>query len=205
MKFHREQIVSAARRLFVQKGVPETSMDDIAAEAEYSKSTIYVYFSGKEEIRYYIVLEEMRRLYGGVSESMRRKTDLRGRFFDLCWRMVALSDEDPLFLDSLLEKIGVDDQEFKRTPVLGEIYKTGEQINRMIERMLAEAVENGETAGTDPPARTGFALWCAICGLISVSANKEAYLQKDFGMDRAGFLQSGFDLLLRSVTIRTRA
>lgn len=45
-----EQIVAAARRLFVRHGYRRASMDDIAAEAGVAKATLYLHFDGKEAI-----------------------------------------------------------------------------------------------------------------------------------------------------------
>ncbi|MEQ9549009.1 MAG: TetR/AcrR family transcriptional regulator [Coleofasciculus sp. G3-WIS-01] len=44
----REQIAQAAMQLFIQHGYRETSMDQIAAEADVSKHTIYNHFHSKE-------------------------------------------------------------------------------------------------------------------------------------------------------------
>ncbi|MFP4414660.1 TetR/AcrR family transcriptional regulator [Coleofasciculus sp.] len=44
----REQIAQAAMQLFIQHGYRETSMDQIAAEADVSKHTIYNHFQSKE-------------------------------------------------------------------------------------------------------------------------------------------------------------
>jgi len=52
-----EQILKAARTLFVKKGYLGATMRDIAQEAELSTGAIYVYFSGKDEI-YAKVCEE---------------------------------------------------------------------------------------------------------------------------------------------------
>ena len=46
-QFNRDNILTAARELFETKGVQDTTMDDIALQADYSKSTIYVYFRSK--------------------------------------------------------------------------------------------------------------------------------------------------------------
>ncbi len=60
---HRENIASAASVLFMEKGIAETSMDDIAKAAGYSKATLYVYFENKEEIVGILVLGSMKKLY----------------------------------------------------------------------------------------------------------------------------------------------
>ncbi|MCI8860064.1 MAG: TetR/AcrR family transcriptional regulator [Lachnospiraceae bacterium] len=47
---HRENIAAAASKLFMEKGITATSMNEIAKIAGYSKATLYVYFENKEEI-----------------------------------------------------------------------------------------------------------------------------------------------------------
>ena len=46
----REQIVQAARKLFLESGYETTSMDALATEATVSKRTVYSYFANKEEL-----------------------------------------------------------------------------------------------------------------------------------------------------------
>jgi AcrR family transcriptional regulator len=46
----RDEILSAALRVFARRGYAEASMDAIAAEAGYSKGALYWHFSGKEEL-----------------------------------------------------------------------------------------------------------------------------------------------------------
>ena len=43
--FNKGNILSAAQALFTQKGVAQTTVDDIAKAADCSKSTLYVYFA----------------------------------------------------------------------------------------------------------------------------------------------------------------
>ena len=46
----REQLVQAARQVFVRFGYKKTALDDIAREARKGKSTIYYYFKSKDDI-----------------------------------------------------------------------------------------------------------------------------------------------------------
>ncbi len=50
-----ELILDSAEKLFVEKGYAETSINDIAAEADFSRTSIYQYFSSKEEIYLHIL------------------------------------------------------------------------------------------------------------------------------------------------------
>jgi len=45
-----EQIVGAAEKVFFSKGFEQSTMDDIAEEAELSKGTLYLYFKSKEDL-----------------------------------------------------------------------------------------------------------------------------------------------------------
>jgi len=46
----REAIVQAAYELFLEKGYDSTTMDDVAARAEVSRSTLFRYFGSKEAL-----------------------------------------------------------------------------------------------------------------------------------------------------------
>jgi AcrR family transcriptional regulator len=46
----REDIVSAAEKIFLEKGVVTTTMDDIADACELSKGTLYLYYRSKEDL-----------------------------------------------------------------------------------------------------------------------------------------------------------
>ena len=53
----REDILRAAREVFFGKGAGRATIDDVAARAEVSKGTIYLYFESKEAILAHFVLE----------------------------------------------------------------------------------------------------------------------------------------------------
>src|SRR6058998_4036386 len=46
----RDELLTAALRVFAQRGYREAGVDEIAAEAGYSKGALYWHFSGKEEL-----------------------------------------------------------------------------------------------------------------------------------------------------------
>ena len=46
----RNQILDAAERVFLERGFEETTMDELASEAELAKGTLYLYFKNKEDL-----------------------------------------------------------------------------------------------------------------------------------------------------------
>ncbi|MFZ5979646.1 MAG: TetR/AcrR family transcriptional regulator [Candidatus Zixiibacteriota bacterium] len=52
-------IINAARRLFAEKGIENTSMEDIAAAVEYTRRTLYAYFKSRDDICMQVFIEEL--------------------------------------------------------------------------------------------------------------------------------------------------
>lgn len=118
-------------------------MDEIAAKADYSKSTVYVYFKSKEEIYDTIVFESMKMLKNRLQNILQKNTDFKSFFFAICREMTVFQREYPLYFDSILGEISVKPEDFERCPVLREIYCTGEEINQMISEKLTACMANG--------------------------------------------------------------
>ncbi len=62
---HREEILSAAGKVFAAKGFFPTTMSDIARQAEFGTGTLYKYFKSKEELYFTLIdekVEEINRL-----------------------------------------------------------------------------------------------------------------------------------------------
>jgi TetR/AcrR family transcriptional regulator len=62
---HREEILSAAEKVFAAKGFFPTTMSDIAREAEFGTGTLYKYFKSKEDLYFTLIdekVEEINRL-----------------------------------------------------------------------------------------------------------------------------------------------
>lgn len=97
-KFHQTNILEVAKCLFIEKGFVQTTMDDIAKEADYSKSTLYVYFKSKDEIYNYIIYENMMSLKKLVENAINQNDTEHSVFIAVCNAHVALQRENPLFL-----------------------------------------------------------------------------------------------------------
>lgn len=52
---HRARIMTAAEKLFSEKGYEQTTIEDISKESEYSRRTIYAYYESKDDILHCII------------------------------------------------------------------------------------------------------------------------------------------------------
>ena len=69
-KERRAQLVEVGRRLFAEKGLEGTSVEEIAANAGVSKPVVYEHFGGKEGLYAVVVDREMQRLLDGVTGAL---------------------------------------------------------------------------------------------------------------------------------------
>lgn len=58
----REALLNAAQAVFFKKGFENTSMDDIASEAGFSRALLYVYFNDKKDIYQSLTIRSVRAL-----------------------------------------------------------------------------------------------------------------------------------------------
>jgi AcrR family transcriptional regulator len=65
----RQEILDAARCEFFERGFHTPTVDDVAARAEVSKGTIYLYFESKEKILAHLLLEGLEILVDGMEET----------------------------------------------------------------------------------------------------------------------------------------
>ena len=59
----RTQILDAAQKVFESRGLSQSSMDEIAKEAELAKGTIYLYYKNKDELIVGLILRGFEKLY----------------------------------------------------------------------------------------------------------------------------------------------
>ena len=68
----REEVITAAQRLFQHYGFAKTTMEDIAKAMGRGKSTLYYYYKSKDEIFEAVILKEADEVFSTVSEATRK-------------------------------------------------------------------------------------------------------------------------------------
>ena len=201
---HRENIVSAASSLFMEKGIAAVSMDDIAKAARYSKATLYVYFKNKEEIVGILVLNSMKKLYDYISSALIQHETTKARYDFICRGLVQYQEEFPFYFKMVLDKINIDFESQDYLPEEKETYQIGEAINEKIKNFLLSGMEKGDLRGDLEIMPAIFNFWGMLSGIIQLAANKEEYIKKSMGLSKIKFLEYGFSLVYHSIAIKEK-
>ena len=201
---HRENIVSAASALFMERGIAATSMDDIAKAAGYSKATLYVYFENKEEIVGILVLNSMKKLYDYISSALIQHETTKARYDFICRGLVQYQEEFPFYFKMVLDKINIDFESKAYLPEEKETYHIGEEINEKIKNFLLSGMEKGDLRNDLDIMPAIFNFWGMLSGIIQLAANKEEYIKKSMGLSKIKFLEYGFSLVYHSIAIKEK-
>ena len=201
---HRENIVSAASTLFMERGIAATSMDDIAKAAGYSKATLYVYFENKEEIVGILVLNSMKKLYDYISSALIQHKNTKARYDFICRGLVQYHEEFPFYFKMVLDKINIDFESKEYLPEERETYQIGEEINEKIKNFLLSGMEKGDLRNDLDIMPAIFNFWGMLSGIIQLAANKEEYIKKSMGLSKIKFLEYGFSLVYHSIAVKEK-
>jgi AcrR family transcriptional regulator len=141
----RRFILDAARRVFAKKGVEDTSMDDIAGEAEYTRRTLYAYFKSRDEIYLSIFIEDMearRRVQldavAGAGDGLKQIRSWGEAFYDY-----ARQHPHAMRLQLYWDFRGID-----RSGVSGRVFSRFEAINNALAEDLREMFRRGVADGS---------------------------------------------------------
>lgn len=198
-QFNQENILKAAKSLFETKGIAATTMDEIAKVADYSKSTMYVYFKSKDEILMHIILEQMKYLKEILENCMKEESEFRSCFYRICKELRRFQAEHPVFYELLLEEIRVEESDLAEENVRGQIYLAGEEVNGVIERALQKGIEQGYLRSDIKIVETVFYLWSSISQVILFANKKRMYFKMRLGIEEEEYMNYAFGLILKSI------
>ena len=191
-QFNRDNILTAARELFETKGVQDTTMDDIALQADYSKSTIYVYFRSKEDIYNSIVVDYLDILIGEMTVYIEGDTSFEDSYYKLCERLVSFCERYPKYYASLMFEEKATNSRKQGTEILQELYG-------LMEALVQKGKNTNvlqETLDTKP---TVLYLWSSLSGIIQISAQKKKQITKQTGMTMEEYRSFAFRTLYESL------
>ncbi len=164
----KNTILRAARKLFFDRGFKSVTVDNIAAKAEVSKGSIYLYFDSKEEIYTQILIAD------NIAHHERIKnfsaTDAPASQLLLEFARIYINyflDDNELFrilMTFMLqtEQMNLIEEQNK------EVIRTTNENIKIISEILQRGVDSGEFSPTINIRQGQNAIWGLLNGIISL-------------------------------------
>ena len=164
----KNSILKAARKLFFERGFKSVTVDLIAAKAEVSKGSIYLYFDSKEEIYTQILIsanierhkeiENFARQEGTASELLLKYARVYVDFF---------LENNELFRILMTFMLHAENMNLTEEQNTQLIHTTNENI-RTVSEILQKGVDTGEFSSQIDIRQGQNAIWGLLNGIISL-------------------------------------
>jgi AcrR family transcriptional regulator len=164
--YRRDQIIDEARRLFGERGTTEVSMDEIATAAGVARSTIYVYFSGRDEL----LRSCLQRMYGQFQDELAHLPDADDpmtRLRAVVQGVLGVIDQSPAFFRLAMAIQGSGDR--AGVAVGTELSIIGMDMARILQELVEEGIARGQFRPLDP-SRAGELIGQQLFGAMTVRA-----------------------------------
>ena len=147
---HRDEILSAALRLFSERGFHAVSMQEIAAAAEFATGTLYNFFASKEAL-----FEEMTHVWGDrIVSDLSATLDGPGAEVD---RLRAFIRQQPTLQEEHTEFIKVYVSEFGTRGAKMSKKREENEFHAILDTKLTELLEAGIAKGVFRPVDAAIA------------------------------------------------
>ena len=199
----QQEILEAAREVFFEKGIHRATVDDVAAQAEVSKGTVYLYFQSKESILAHLLLEGLSILLSQLKaayapqEPLPAEKHLR-QLVEAYWQFAQT------YPDYFRLLLALDRGRF-RERVPAEMYQEILAESTRGLELVAKAIRQGAEEGlfaTDDPMLAAGVLWGALNGALTLMANPVR--QEMIPVEPKAVFDATFELFLRGLQANNR-
>ena len=163
-KFLREEILDAARELFIKHGYDNVTMRKIGAKIEYSPTTIYLYFQDKCEILHTLCEEtfgKLLKVFNGIERSpltpVEKLTEMGKAYIRF-----GLQHPNEYRMTFMTQGVIKAPEHFEET--------AGMKTFQCLLKCVQDCIDSGEFRPINVPA-AGQALWSAVHGVTSLLIN----------------------------------
>ncbi len=189
-------IITAAEKVFILKGYEDSSMDEIAKEAQFTKRTLYQYFENKDELYLAVTLKVFKQFYASLRTAYDEKESGYTKIEKACTFFYQFFKENPGTLQ-VIKSIG----KAKRKSSEGstrrqELFVFNEGIFNMIGSFITQGQTDGSIKLGLDPQKTACSLIFLTTGYLYLFSYTGENFTENFSLDKDDFSEFTLGLLL---------
>ena len=161
----RSQILSAARKLLLAKGIDGVSMNQIARHAELGVGTIYFYYRSKEELFVALQAEGLALLNDRIEKACEQADTPPEKFRCMATAYRDFTREDKNYFEVINSFLSAPNI-ILSTGLKTQIETHGNQILGHVRRSLKDGIAGGHLRADLDVPKTAVAFWGLLHGLV---------------------------------------
>jgi len=178
-QMRRDLILQSAEAVFFEKGLRAATIDDIAAKAEVSKGTIYLYFSSKEDLYYSLIshgLSVLLKIFQDSKPEERRPWEAITGFSEAYFRFsqeqsylykMLAATEDPVVSEQVSPE------------VLSQLQQTSDHVLSYVAQFVQKGIETGDFRKDVLPYDAVILFWVSLSGILNLKARAAIMVQHE--------------------------
>jgi len=183
-------IVDAAERVFLTRGWESATMDDVAAEAELAKATLYLYFQSKEDLYAAIQLRGMAIMHSMFERAVESGPTGLERVAAIGRAYIEFARTYPDHFSAMIH-FGA------RAPEVceRECDAVGEKTIALVASAVQSGIDDGTIRGDLDPVRTAFILWAQTTGMLQITSVKGPHIESVHGLRIDDLMERFFEFV----------
>lgn len=170
----KQQIMVAAKRVFVKKGYGRTTMERIAKEAELSAGTLYLYFKSKSELWATLSIRVLQYLLMRLDHLLTHQdSNGNGNISELKAVLLDAYEFDPTIFKNLFNIQTSDTLTDLSPELIEEIESLGQQSLNKIASIFQQGINRGIFLNRHPKAIADI-VWSMFSGVVLWEGGKQS-------------------------------
>lgn len=196
----RQEIISAAEKIFFKQGVDNATMDDVAEEAELSKATLYLYFSSKEDLYFAIYIKGQQTFFKMIEKTIEKTDDTRKKIETFISTVISFQKKHPDYFEAFFYFL-TKEFDIKKENCYVQDHKKSEQelLNRWV-RLVQKGKEEGLIRENLNEIPVAIILWMQLIGFLKIYPKQKKILKKEFNVTEDQILSDYFELILSGLS-----
>ena len=173
----REEIIKAAEKVFFSMGLDGATMDDIAAEAELSKGTLYLYFKNKEMLHVEVARSAIRLLNTFTSKAAEQVGSAIEKLGQMGLATIQFSKTHPDQMQAIQNLMVKDPGSADLTS--GEVQSIvyGDSSVGMLIQVVEQGMRDREIRADIPAPLVAHTLWMQMMSVIQFVNTEQALIE----------------------------
>lgn len=197
----KNEIIDAAEKIFFSKGLAQSTMDDVAAEAEYSKGTLYLYFKSKEEL--YLAINErglqimesvFRKAISKQKKGLDKVRAIGNAYF-------SFSQKHADYFNAMLYYESRDIDLSDENSCAKACEKQGNITLEIVAQAIEKGIRDGSIRQDIDPFKAAVVLWGQSSGIVQAHCLKGKNLQEKHKVNLEEIIKLSIDMMARSLMV----
>ena len=195
----KQEIIQAAEKVFYSMGLDQATMDDIAAKAELSKGTLYLYFRSKEDLFFEVARKAIGMLNTHTSKAVESSANAIEKLGAMGKATIAFMHSHPKHMQAIISIMGshTGEPELTSGDVQGIVY--GESSVGLFMKVVEQGIRDNLIRKDIPAALIAHTLWMQMMSVIQF-VSMEGPLIEMLGLTTEEVFESHFQLVFNGIT-----